>query len=179
MASAAQPPGTHPLKVDLSDLADAFDEASWELRIYLDLDTGAVIRVPPHIREELGAIHTELPDEPPGPEAHEPEWMREVRREADFIEAGLGSRFLQLPEANSRASHGDMLAFVATVPQPRLEERLRDALHGRSPFRRFKDVLLEYPEERGRWFTFKRRCLRDRARAWLAAERIAPIEEES
>jgi hypothetical protein len=70
-----------------------------------------------------------------------------------------------------------MRDFVATVTDPRLEERLGDALRGKGAFRRFKDVLLGYPQERERWFAFKHLRLRERARAWLAEEGIAPTEE--
>jgi hypothetical protein len=154
MTPTAQPPGNRQLKLDLADLADAFDDASWELRVYLDLDTGEVL----HITPDIGG---------------DPE----LEEEAAIVEAGLGTRFLQLPEADSRAGYADMADFVATVAHPRLAERLQNALHGRGPFRRFKDVLLDYPEERERWFAFKRQRLHDRARAWLAAEGIVPIEE--
>ncbi len=155
MESAAQPPDTRQIKVNLTDLADAFDDASWEIRAYLDLDSGEVL----HLTSDIG-------DDP------------ELVREAEEVEAGLGTRFLQLPLANSRAGYADMRDFVATVADPRLEERLWDAIRGRGAFRRFKDVLLGYPQERERWFAFKHLRLRERARAWLAEEGIEPIEED-
>ncbi|PZS00922.1 MAG: hypothetical protein DLM70_12855 [Chloroflexi bacterium] len=38
-----------------------------------------------------------------------------------------------------------------------------------------KDILLDYPEERERWFQFKDARFLDRAREWLADEEIEPI----
>ena len=45
--------------------------------------------------------------------------------------------------------------FIATVEGERLAELLEVAIKGKGAFRRFKDVLLNYPEERVRWFEFK------------------------
>lgn len=155
MESAAPASVLRKVSVNLTDLADAFDDASWEIQVYLNLDTGEVI----HITHEM---------------AQDPEVVREVEE----IAAGLGTRYLQLPHADSRAGYTDMRDFVATVADPHLEEQLGDALRGRGAFRRFKDVLLGYPQERERWFVFKQRRQRERACAWLAEEGIAPIGEE-
>ena len=41
------------------------------------------------------------------------------------------------------------------------------AINGKGAFRRFKDVLLNYPEERERWFQFKDDKTEERALEWL------------
>jgi hypothetical protein len=189
MESAVPPSRTHRLRVDLTDLADAFEEASEEVWAFLNLDTGEVIRTTGDVRQELEAIAAELPDAPPETavyraafaaalERHRtPTWMRELLWEADAVEAGLGTRFLRLPEADVRAGYSDMAAFIETVASVRLRERLGAAIRGRGAFRHFKEVLAEHPEERARWFAFKDDRVRERVRAWLGSEGIASVRE--
>ena len=189
MESRVPPSRTHRLRVDLADLADAFDEASAEVWAYLDRDTGEVIRTTRDVREELEAVAAEVPDAPPGTAAYRaafaaalerrgaPAWMRELLWEADAVEAGLGTRFLRLPEADARAGYTDMETFIATVASARLRERLGAAIRGRGAFRRFKDVLAGHPAERERWLAFKDGRVRERVRDWLASEGITPVFE--
>ncbi len=79
-------------------------------------------------------------------------------------------RFLVVPQVNSRDGYRDMASFTGTVTHPHLRERLAIALNGRSPFRRFKDALLRYPDERERWFVFSGQCWRKRIDDWLRDE---------
>ncbi len=48
------------------------------------------------------------------------------------------------------------------------------ALDGRGAFRRFKDVLAEYPAERERWFGFHDERVRKAMREWLEDHDIEP-----
>jgi hypothetical protein len=70
-----------------------------------------------------------------------------------------------------------MERFIATVDDERLQERLRAAVDGQRPFRRFKDELYEHPDERQRWFEFRDARLRRRVLDWLDEEGIDPINE--
>ena len=45
---------------------------------------------------------------------------------------------------------------------------------GRGAFRHFKDVLLDYPDERERWFKFKNARVRERILEWLESEGVEP-----
>ncbi len=149
-----------------------------------------MIRVTADVRQELAAIDAALPQETMDEEAYQarfaaaldqrrtPAWMHELLLEADLVEAGLGTRFIRLPDGDSRAGYADMEAFIATVASPLLQERLWAAIRGRGAFRRFKDVLASSPTERERWFNFKDVRARQRVRAWLADEGIELIEEE-
>jgi hypothetical protein len=49
------------------------------------------------------------------------------------------------------------------------------ALDGRGAFRRFKDVLQDWPEERELYFRFSDERRRGRAREWLADQDYRPI----
>ena len=65
-----------------------------------------------------------------------------------------------------------MAAFIETVANARLRDRLSRAIQGRGAFRRFKDALLDYPQERERWFAFRDARQRERTLEWLASEGI-------
>lgn len=189
MDAGTRPSGVRRLRVDLADLADAFDDASWEAPAYLDLDTGAVIRTSADVLHELDAIRAELPEGSPDTAAYHvafaaalerrdvPTWLHDALREADAVAEALGTRFIEVPEADSRAGYADMAAFVETVASLRLRDRLAAAIRGRGAFRRFKDALADHPAERERWFAFKDARLRERALAWMASEGIEPTGE--
>jgi hypothetical protein len=51
------------------------------------------------------------------------------------------------------------------------------AINGKGAFRRFKDVLLDYPEERERWFQFKGAKEQKRALEWLDDIEVGLIQE--
>src|SRR5713226_940778 len=69
MESGAQPPVARRLRCDLAELVDTFDDVSWEMSVYLDLNTREVIHITPDVREELEAICAELPEEQTDEEA--------------------------------------------------------------------------------------------------------------
>ena len=70
-----------------------------------------------------------------------------------------------------------MQDFIATVEDERLAKLLEVAINGKGAFRRFKDVLLNYPEESERWFKFKDDRIEERAREWLDDIDVSLIEE--
>ena len=172
------------LKIDLSELEMAFDSGSEMISYYLDLETGEVISVSDEERGLIKRIYASSCDEQTQKvdweaafqEEHVPDWQRERLREADRIEADLGSRLIAIPSEGSHEGCRDMEAFVATVHTRRLQERLERAISGRGAFRYFKDLLLDYPAERERWFQFKRERLHQRILDWLEAHEITPLE---
>lgn len=76
-------------------------------------------------------------------------------------------RYEQIPKAESHEGYEDMQDFIATVEDEHLAELLDVAINGKGAFRRFKDVLLSYPEERERWFKFKDDRVQGTALEWL------------
>jgi hypothetical protein len=50
-------------------------------------------------------------------------------------------------------------------------------MNGKGAFRRFKDVLLNYPEEREKWFQFNDDRTQGRALEWLDDIDVSLIEE--
>lgn len=60
-----------------------------------------------------------------------------------------------------------MAEFAASVAERPRRRLLEVALGGKGAFRRFKDVLSDYPADRKRWFAFHDERLREAAREWL------------
>ena len=171
------------LKVDMDGLEMAFDNSSYELSYYLDLQTGEVALVTDETRRRLNSIYEGLP-EGAGEETGEfeaivnqrdfPDWIKEALIEADIVHTGFGDRFIEIPHAESSDGYSDMEEFIETVSNQGLQNRLAGAIRGKGAFRRFKDVLLEFPAEEERWFKFKDERARERILEWLEEEGIEP-----
>ncbi|HJZ48531.1 MAG TPA: UPF0158 family protein [Roseiflexaceae bacterium] len=177
---------TRRIPVNLDDLEAAFEDASGTVRYYLDLEIGAVIAITDEIRDELKAIDEELEDAPGAEdeafaralqERDLPEWMRAMVCKAHAVEQGYGTRYIAIPNADSREGYTTMEDFIETVADQRLQAQLAQAIQGRGAFRRFKDVLVTYPDERERWFAFNTARVRERVLAWLQDAGITPILE--
>ena len=139
------------VKVDLDELMDAFDDCRIGYQYYLDLETGELL----HILDE---------------------WM--TTDEIERISERLNSepeRYLAIPTEGSHKGYQDMVAFTEGVENMDLKEKLLIALDGRGAFRRFKNVLSEYPEERQKWFKFKENRLKQRVIEWLEENEIELI----
>lgn len=93
----------------------------------------------------------------------------------DDIETGLAAgHLIPVEPLPSSVEYGWMADFADSAAELRLQELLRVALNGRGAFRRFKDVLGDYPEERTRWFAFRDGCLREAMLEWLADHDLEP-----
>jgi hypothetical protein len=140
------------LKIDLDELCSAMENSSYENEYYLDLETGDILFLSECMDDE------------------ETENLRErIDEESD--------RYEPIPKAESHEGYDDMRAFIATVEDEHLAELLEVAINGKGAFRRFKDVLLGYPEERERWFEFKDGRMRERVLEWLDDIGVTPSEE--
>ena len=65
-----------------------------------------------------------------------------------------------------------MEMFIQTVSNQILKTQLERAINGRKPFMRFKDILLDYPQERERWFQYEKAAKHQRLKAWLQSHQI-------
>lgn len=137
------------LKIDLEDLSLAFETASELLRGFLDLQTGDVIMLV--LSDDVAA-----------------------RRMLEELEADDSGRYVPIPALGTPESYREMMHFIETVQSKELRELLKVATSGRGAFRRFRDALLRYPDERLRWFDFKDGRLRERIADWLLQLGIEP-----
>ncbi len=172
------------LKVDLGELAFAFESGFHEQSNYLDLETGEIVVVTDDTRRELEEICEEMEAEEQKDASalarlldglNLPAWQKQMVLQADRVERDYGTRFVAVPHVDSHEAYGDMEDFIATVRNPHLRELLEVAIMGRGAFRRFKDVLLTYPREEQRWFEFRDARMIERVREWLEGHDIEPI----
>jgi len=140
------------LKIDLDGLCSAMEDSSYEHKYYLDLETGEILFLSEYMDDD------------------EAEKLREK------IDDGP-DRYERIPKAESHEGYEDMQDFIATVKDERLSELLEVAINGKGAFRRFKDVLLNYPEERERWFQYRDDRTQERALEWLDDIDVSLIEE--
>lgn len=93
----------------------------------------------------------------------------------DEIDAGLyAGRLIHVEPLGSKVEYRWMEEFTGTVRDARLRGRLEVALGGRGAFRRFKNILLDFPAERERRFAFRDVRLHAAAREWLGELGIEP-----
>jgi len=140
------------LRIDLDELCDAMENSSFENEYFLDMETGEILFISEHMDDE------------------ETEELRD-RIEEKF------ERYEQIPRVESHEGYRDMVDFIAALDNEHLAELLEVAINGKGAFRRFKDVLLNYPEERERWFKFKDDRMEERAMEWLDAIDVTLSEE--
>ncbi|MBP9087449.1 MAG: hypothetical protein KBG15_15100 [Kofleriaceae bacterium] len=80
--------------------------------------------------------------------------------------------FLRVEPASSREQYRWMERFVLSVTDEPLRERLVISIDGKGAFRRFKDVLLGFPVERERWFSYRAELLHWHIHNWLEQHNI-------
>lgn len=160
------------LQIDLIELEVAFDNSSPEMSYYLDLETGHVVLV---TNEARRAIEAEEDDG--GVSAEGPDWFQSVLEDARRVAAD-DERYVAIPSQDAREDYHAMQEFIGTVANESLRERLWDAIQGHGAFRRFRDILARYPDERERWFEFEQDCGMQRIMDWLADEGVEPISKD-
>jgi hypothetical protein len=111
------------LKIDIDELCTAIDDNSWEHHYYLSLETGEVVFDSDYMDEE------------------------EVERLRSEIDENSDC-YKPIPRAESYEGYQDMADFIVTVGDEHLRELLEVAINGKGAFRRFKDVLACYADER-------------------------------
>ena len=134
-----------PITVNWSDLEIAFERNSPDQESFLDLENGDLLSIV----------------------EGEPDAAARRARVASNPE-----RYLRIDPASSREQYRWMERFVQSVADDALRERLILAIDGKGAFRRFKDVLLSYPVERDRWFTYRANLLHIYINGWLENQDI-------
>ncbi len=136
--------------IDWEALEDAFENNAPEVHSYLHVTTGEVLRVVEGIAD--------------------PKMLMRIASDGNY---------LRIEPVSSREQYRWMERFIPMVEDAELRGRLTQAIDGKGAFRRFKDVLMSYADERERWFSFRSERLRTFMEAWLSAHALKPVERPS
>lgn len=136
----------HRVPVFWDALEDAFENNSPEVRSYLHLETGEVVRLVDGVADPtlLGRIMSD-------------------------------TLYLRIDPVSSREQYRWMERFIATVEEGELREILQRSIDGKGAFRRFKDGLMLFPADRERWFTFRSDRVKAAIESWLAAHGVEAL----
>jgi hypothetical protein len=135
------------LELDWDSLEIAVERNSPDTDSYLDLTTGRVVTIT----------------------SGDPEATLNRQQISENIR-----NFVRVEPASSREQYRWMEKFVGSVTDEPLRERLIISIDGKGAFRRFKDVLLAYPAERERWFSYRAELLHWHIQNWLESHEISP-----
>jgi hypothetical protein len=156
------------LKVDVEDIVMIMDnQERFENHYYLDTEKGETLCIPDELMNAFGEG-----------ESCEglPAWELELLPQAKEIIAG-SDRYEEIPIRYGHQAFDLMVEFAKGVTDQGLQKALYSALNGRGAFRRFKDVLREYPEVEKQWFKFKAEKDREEVKGWLKSIGIEMVED--
>ena len=137
------------LRVDWSELADAFQDDSRDHRYYLDRDTG-----------EVHFFSTYLENE------DEQEDEERITTEERYVTIPLSRRVMPVR---------DLRQFVGTLAEGRERNLLSLTLREREARVRFNDTLDGLPEARAKWCEFQEQIVERRILEWLGEVGVQPI----
>lgn len=140
-------PELRKLALDWVELEGALENNSPELHSFLNIATGDVIRI------FRGNEDVERR-------------LREVETDPDY---------LYIEPISSREQYRWMEEFIEQTEESAMKDKLNIAVDGKGAFRRFKDVLVGYPEGREKWFAMRSGKLRIHIIEWLNAKGIEAI----
>ena len=152
------------LPIDFEEIAMAMEFDRDYNEYYLDGETGEVIII---MIEYLHEAEEELESDEES-EGHDHDWMNEMLDQARAIIRDSKDRYHYIPQQSSDEGWQIMENFIEEVDEENLQEKLYIAIRGKGAFRRFKDVLLNYPDHREQWFAFKNDAHKKEIMEWLA-----------
>ena len=161
---------TRRIEIDFEEITMAMEDSREFNEFFLDTRTGDLEVIP---SELLG---WESYDEEAISEL--PEWEQDLIPVVREIEEG-SDRYQPVPHVPSHDVYDLMVVFAETVQDQQLRRLLRVALDGRGAFRRFKDVLSDYPQEQERWFAMKEAAMNEHVREWLSGLGIEAVERRT
>jgi hypothetical protein len=172
-------------KVNFDEIQKAMEDVSRDTFDYfLDMVTGEVIAFSEEIlsdvksrlyfsdSDEIGdeIEYIEFDEEP---ELHY--WMYDEVELALEILLDEEGRYARIPERKPHMAYKSMSDFIETVEDPLLREELSNALNGKGAFRRFKDVLIDFPKERKKWHGFNAKAMKKEIIGWLSSIGAEPV----
>jgi len=165
------------LKVNFDDIQKAMEDVSRDMFDYFfDVETGQVISFSEEIMREItsrlydndfedigeGIEYIEFDEEP-----DLPDWMLDEVELVLEVLLNREVRYVHIPERRTSDAYQSMVDFIGKIENPVLKEELSNALNGKGAFRKFKDVLVNYPKERKLWHGYNTKTIKREIRAWL------------
>ncbi len=134
--------------IDWDELHSVFTLSSDMMTNYLDLETGKVLMVS-EMDPDCSEVSEEELDEHP-------------------------ERYLDVETQHSGEAYEWMAEFAESVDDRELFNRLDRALNRSKPFRRFKDVLADYPKQLEEWFAFEDQMIKRTIEEWVSDAGLKP-----
>lgn len=156
------------LKVNLDDIALIMEMSDdfGSIKLF-DIETGEIIDIPDEVMSAVESGDEDEIDDLP-------EWEKDLIETAESVLSDDTGRYVDIPRKPSYESYNLIVEFASSVKDRGLREKLDIALDGKGAFRRFKNVLSGYPEEK-RWYAFKDERLRQEVIDWLNSIGIEPV----
>ncbi|MFZ6016756.1 MAG: UPF0158 family protein [Nitrospirota bacterium] len=170
------------LKVNFDEIQKAMEDIVRNAFDYfLDLKTGAVIVLSGDILSRAKSIlYKGVDDESRideirfNEEYDLPDWMEDEVELAIEILFDEEKRYIRIPERQSGEAYTTMTNFLETITDQELKEELSVALNGKGAFARFKNVLIDYPKERKRWYGYNAKAMKKVIIEWLDSIGVEP-----
>jgi hypothetical protein len=137
------------LRVDWSELADAFQDDSRDHRYYLDRETGEV---------HFFSTYLENEDE-----------------QEDEERITTEERYVTIPLSRRVMPFHDLRRFVGSLADGHERKLLSSTLRGREARVLFNDTLSNLPEAREKWCQFQEQIVERRILEWLGEVGVQPI----
>jgi hypothetical protein len=165
------------LRIDFDEIQKAMEDVVRDsFDYFLDLQTGEVIALSEDILSEVGARlyegdfdeigdnveYIEFSEEP-----NLPYWMEDEIELVLEVLLNENGRYVHIPERYSSEAHRVMTEFMGTVKDPVIKGQLIHVLHGKGAFKRFKSILINYPQERKRWHGYNAKAMKKVIIEWL------------
>lgn len=141
------------VNITLDDVVESLELGSAEITQYLNTETGGVAMIS-EIADSFDENGAPL--------------------DLDDLDKFQDEKYIPLPIVDSHEGYRDMEAFIETVKDPGLRNRLENVLRQNRPFRRFKDVLRGLAEEEG-WYKFQTAGNHKRALEWLEENNLEAV----
>lgn len=155
-------------KVDVEDIAMIIENQDRSgTQYYLNTETGEVAAIPDELMSALeeGESCEGLPA-----------WELQLLPQAKEIFGG-SERYEEIPTRPSYEGYNLMVEFSEEVKSHKIRRELSIALDGKGAFRRFKNVLRDYPDVEKEWYKFKSERDREVVKEWLESIGIEMEEE--
>lgn len=137
--------------VFLEDLVDAFEMAMDEWDQYLNTETGEIVSLP-----DSNNYWVDMEEED-----------EELAEEIEFSD-----HYVMLPSQRELQEYQIMEDFAYGVPAAGVREKLLYALHGRKPYRHFKDRINDLGIDEA-YYEYRTRALFEKAAEWCEAKGIS------